>query len=87
MKDVVNNPSHYKIENVKALNGDIVSIDVLSILQALDEKIENESTYPFTGMEIHQLYSAIAYILRSPFKNSFEEDLQKAIFYLKKLSD
>lgn len=84
--DVVNNPSHYKIDNVLNEAGTyFFDTDVLSIMDALSRKITKESYLQLSGMEQHYLFSAIAYIFRSPFKFNMVEDLSKAVFYLNKI--
>ena len=82
MTDLINHPSHYELW-IRSLEGELIATDVLNILEGLTNKIESSSEVPMTAMDIHYLCSAIAYILRSPFKNSFESDIQKAIFYLR----
>lgn len=84
MTDLINHPSHYEL-TVNSLEGELFATDVLNILQGLTTKIDNEATVPLSSMDIHYLCSAIAYILRSPFKSTFESDLQKSIFYLRML--
>lgn len=82
MTDLINHPSHYEFW-ISSLDGELIATDAINILQGLTTKIEDQSCVPLTSMDIHYLCSAVAYILRSPFKDSFESDIQKAIFYLR----
>lgn len=81
MHDPVNNPSHYSLPDVKSVSGELFNTDVLSVLEALSKKIDSR----LTGYEVHAMFSALAYIMRSPFKDSLVQDIDKSIFYLNEL--
>jgi len=78
--DIINKPKHYQLR-INSLEKETFTTDVLNILAALDEKISDEGF----GKPIfyHYFYSAVAYILRAPFKGTYADDVRKAIFYLK----
>jgi glutaminase len=86
MNDLISKPSHYQLCNVKSIDGvNTFDTDVLNILEALCDKIDSESLVLSSSVEPHYYSSALAYIMRAPFKGSLESDIKKAIFYLRLL--
>jgi hypothetical protein len=87
MEDFINHPQHYQLCNVKSVNSEeTFDTDVLSILEALCDKIDAESYVMSSSIEPHYYCSALAYLMRAPFKDNMEADIRKAIFYLSLLA-
>lgn len=85
MNDPIKKPNHYQFEIAEVDDVIYVKTDVLKIIESLSKKMYEESNEHLSAHETHYLFSAVAYILRAPFKGSFKQDIQKAIFYLRLL--
>lgn len=79
----ITTPSHYELD----FNGVVYEVD--DITTALSKKLYNQqnttNTRTLKPEEVHYYFAAVEYILRAPFKGTFNSDIKKAISRLEKL--
>lgn len=71
MSDAVNQPLHYNA-------GDIEAIDAA---RAMASGWDQQTTV--SSIQAHMLLNAFKYIWRAPLKGNYEQDIRKAIWYLR----